>query len=202
MNDKPLETVEERYALVRRAFDVKKDIELRYLEMGAVLKEIRDSGAWEDTYESFDNPKMHNFIEDLRIKKSTANKLIQIYEKLVIDYKIKPEKLLEAGGWSKLAEVLPLVKDKTTADHYVNLAISARNQKDLRENIREEKTGIIMSECPHNDFYVLKICRRCGERGIIIDSGEFPDSDSGGADTTDRDDSDYSETRDNKGDGS
>lgn len=167
-----LDTVDKRYALVRRAFDIKKDIELRYLEMGAVLKEIRDSGAWVDTYTSFDNPKHHNFLEDLGITKSTGNKLITIYDRLVVQHKVSADKLIEVGGWSKLAEILPEVTDDASARRYVDLAIAARNQRDLREMIREEKTGVSMMHCPHSNTYEITICNDCGVRFRVLDESE------------------------------
>lgn len=147
--------------LIPAAFFLKEKQEMLFLEIGAVLKAIRDSRVWEEEYESFDNPKKHNFIEEFGYKKDHANKLIRIYETFVERYKIPVGKLRQVRGWSFLAEILPYVKNEEDALAKVELAIYSLNEKALRDALVEEKTGITMYKCPHEETYYLEICKRC-----------------------------------------
>lgn len=135
-------------------------IETQYLEFAAQLKNIRDDKLYAGRWESFED-----FLADptMAMDKGTASKMISIHERFVLEYKIPTQKIAQVGGWSKVAEILPVIKDKKSAIKWLEQAASL-SQSDLRKEIKEEKTGIKMSECEHKDFYLVKICRKCGDR--------------------------------------
>jgi hypothetical protein len=150
--------------LLAKAFELKRNLEGGFIELGKLLKLIRDSHAWESEYESFDNPASHNFLEQLGMKKQTVNKLILIVEKFLELGHVDEARLLDAGGWSKLAETLPYVSNPETAEEMLHLAQHTKTQLELRDTLREKRTGINQMTCNHADTYELHICRTCGSR--------------------------------------
>ena len=149
--------------LLASAFELKRDLEGRFLELGRVLKLIRDSKAWSAHYQSFDNPANHNFLVDLGMKKSTANRLILIYEKFVLEGGVSPTRLLEVGS-GKLGETIAYIKNKEDVEEMLSLAVASPTQAVLRSRLREIRTGVSQDDCAHNDTYEITICRSCGHR--------------------------------------
>ncbi len=133
-------------------------IEVSWIELCARLKEIRDKGLWEGRWDSFED-----FLHDpqMSLDKASASKMITIHEKFVIEYKMSPARIANAGGWSKIAEILPAVKDKESAEEWIDKSASL-SKSDLRKEVKEEKTGIEMSKCEHKDTYIIRVCRDCG----------------------------------------
>lgn len=135
-------------------------LEVGWLELCARLKEIRDNGLYEGRWDSFED-----FLHDpqMGLDKGSASKMITIHEKFVVEYKMSPERIANVGGWSKVAEILPAVKDKKSAEEWMDKATSL-SKSDLRKEIKEDQTGVRMSDCKHKDFYIVKICRQCGDK--------------------------------------
>lgn len=135
-------------------------LELGWLDLCKRLKEIRDGRLYEGRWDSFED-----FLTDpaMGMDKGTASKMITIHEKLVVQYKVKPTIIANAGGWSKVAECLPVIKDKASAEDWLSKALHL-SKSDLRKEIQEDKTGIKMVDCKHKDFYMVKICRKCGDK--------------------------------------
>lgn len=135
-------------------------LELGWIELCGRLKEIRDGGLYEGRWDSFED-----FLNDpaMGLDKGTASRMITIHEKLILEYKIKPTMIANAGGWSKVAEILPAVKDKASAEEWLSKSASL-SKSDLRKEIKEDRTGIKMVDCQHKDYYVVKICRKCGDK--------------------------------------
>ncbi len=135
-------------------------IETQWLEFAGQLKEIRDRELYKGRWDSFED-----FIADptMALDKGTASKMITIFERFILEYKISNFKIAQVGGWSKVAEILPVVKDKKSAEQWLSNATSL-SKSDLRKEVKEEKTGIQMSKCKHEDYYIVKICRRCGDK--------------------------------------
>lgn len=134
--------------------------EVAWLELCARVKEIRDNKLYEGRWDSFED-----FLIDpqMGLDKSVASRMITIHEKFILEYKISPARIANIGGWSKAAEILGVVKDKKSAEEWIDKATSL-SKSDLRKEIKESQTGIKMSDCKHKDFYLVKICRKCGDR--------------------------------------
>lgn len=135
-------------------------LEVGWIELCGRLKEIRDNALYDGRWNSFED-----FLQDpqMGLDKSSASKMITIHEKFVLEYKMSPAKIANAGGWSKVAEIIPAVKDKESAEEWLNKSASL-SKSDLRKEIQEDKTGIKMSECKHKNTYTVKICRDCGDK--------------------------------------
>lgn len=134
---------------------LKKNIEISFLEIGKRLKVIRDDEKFRPYWETFDD-----YLIEMRMTKGTASKLINIYEKFVLEFKMAVPLLAEVG-WSPLSEILPVVKTKKDAVHWVKVATD-NPLRELRDEIREKRTGIDQSKCRHKEGWVtIRICKVC-----------------------------------------
>ncbi len=157
-------TAKTNFNYCQETISLKSDLELSYLDLASRLHKIQLNRMYEPNYESFDE-----FLEEIKISKSTASKLINIWVRFVIQFKIKPKMLADAGGWTVVAEILPYADTKKSAERWL-LDAKENRRKDLRKNLLELKTGISMSKCKHkNKRHVLFWkCEDCGETGQIF----------------------------------
>lgn len=162
MNEQQLTT---NLSYCEGTLELKRSIEYKFLELGERLKKISNERLYEPQWTSFGE-----YVGEMKMSESTASKLINIYQKFIVDYGISRERLLVSGDWSVLAEVLPIVRDKESAEEALHMCKELSRQ-DIRKYIKEQKTGIDMRDCVH-DFYTLQICRTCGEKVRLLDDNE------------------------------
>lgn len=141
---------------------LKDVIENSFLMLGERLKKIKDEDMFKPQWDSWDE-----YLEEMKMSQATASKLINIYSKFVLEYGISTDILLESGGWSTLAELLPYAKSKEDANELIHEA-GILTRKDLRVKLNERKSGIAQEECLH-EFYELRICRKCQLKEKIYD---------------------------------
>lgn len=138
-------------------------IETQWIEFAGQLKEIRDKELYKGRWDSFED-----FLNDpaMAMDKGTASKMITIHERFILEYKIPNSKIARVGGWSKVAEILPAVKDKKSAEIWLENAASL-SKSDLRKQVKEENNPDSI-ECKHKDCYkvVMCCCRKCGNKEI------------------------------------
>lgn len=134
------------------------------LALGKILREIRETKAWSEGYDSFDNPEMHNFLEDIGLQKQLANKLILLHERFVMQG-ANEQKLLQTS-WSRLAEALPYAKDadEDRLEELVDFAIAAPTKDEFRKMLKLRYSEVPEKECTHEDTYTLVCCRDCGTK--------------------------------------
>lgn len=125
---------------------------------------IRDERLFEPQWDTFGI-----YVSELKMSEPVASKLINIYKRFVLEYNILPEKLLKAGGWSVVAEVLPVVKTKEEAVEWID-KMEVLTKEDIRKEILEKKTGITQQNCKHEDYYTIKVCRVCGDKERIYEN--------------------------------
>ncbi len=141
----------------------KRILEAGWLELCARLKDIRDKemylGRWDNFEDFLADPQMG-------MDKSTASRMITIHEKLILEYEVNPEKIIRAGGWSKVSELLPVITDKKSAEEWLSNA-SILSQKDLRKEIKgRDLEGSI--SCKHKNEYkvVMTCCKDCDHKEV------------------------------------
>lgn len=156
-----IETANHQFCV--ETLNLKHDIEKNFIVIGGRLKKIRDENLFQPQYGSF-----VEYLWEMRMSEPTASRLINIYEKFIVEYQISPAKVAEAGGWSSLAETLPVVHSREDAEHWLERAL-VLTKEDLRKEIKEKRTGKLMELCDHSDSYTIKVCRLCGERHRIYD---------------------------------
>jgi len=142
--------------LCQDALKLKKDLEMNFILLGEYLSSIKEHRLYDQQYESFDE-----FLMEMHMTKGTASKLINIYKMFIVKYQFSPLQLVEAGSWTKLAMVVPLIRSKEDADYWLTQS-TILTSTDLTRSLKEEKTGKDMSKCKHEDSYTLCICRDCG----------------------------------------
>lgn len=133
-------------------------LELAWLELCARLKEIRDGALYHGRWDSFED-----FLTDpqMGMDKGTASKMIIIHERLILEYKIKPTVIANAGGWSKVAECMPAIKDKKSAEEWLSKA-SALSKSDLRKEVKDDKhPESISCKHKHTRKLILLVCKDC-----------------------------------------
>lgn len=143
---------------------LKQTIETSFLTLGERLSRIRNEKLFLPSYETFED-----FLLDAKLSPATASKLINIYEKFYIEWKFKTDELVEAGGWSVVATLLPICKDRESAEEWLHKSHHL-SRPDLEKEIKEMKTGIPMKDCKHEDSYVLRVCRTCGFKEKVLDN--------------------------------
>lgn len=146
-----------KHEFLQMLIKLSQQLEFNYLEFGKQLKTCRDDEVYDPEYDTFPA-----FLQEIKLTQSKASKLINIYEKFVVEYGIPIEKLAQAGGWSVVAEILPVVTNKAKAKEWVEKAIKMR-RKDLRKEVKEENTGVSMADCTHTDTYLIEVCRICSD---------------------------------------
>lgn len=148
----------EKIQICNEAINLKKEIERSFIELGKRLLEIKNNGLYEGQWQSWSE-----YCAELKLSENTTNKLIQIYQTFVLDYKFTPERISDAGGWSVIADLLPAIETKADAEEWLNKA-AVLTREDLRKELTEKKTGIQMKDCPHKETYMVEICKCCGNK--------------------------------------
>jgi hypothetical protein len=140
---------------------LKKTSESSFLELGARLRAIRDGHLYEPQWTSFPE-----YLSEMDVSESQASKLINIYKVFIVEGKFPVEKVLQAKGHAVLAEYLPYIKTQEDREWALENATLLSSQ-DSRKLLKEKKTGVDMSECKHEDYYIIKVCRTCGDKESI-----------------------------------
>jgi len=161
------ELEKKNYDFCMETIALKSAIEGSFLELGKRLFTIREKEMYLPSYETFEE-----FSLELKMSRATVSKLVNIYQLFVLKFGIPETRLLQAGGWSNVAELLPVVNTKAQAIKWLEKA-EALTRADLRIALTTKKTGIDPADCEHDkDFFVLKICRTCGLKQSIKEKGK------------------------------
>lgn len=157
-------TENKKYELCMTAIEAKTDIEWKFIELGTLLYKIKAEKLWEPSWESW-----HAYLDEMKLEDSKASRLINIYQVFVLHYQVEPKQLAEAGGWTVVAELLPVIDSKTTSREEVDRLlgiVTIQTRKDARQTLQAVKTGI---ECEHENTrrLVLDICEDCGHREAV-----------------------------------
>lgn len=153
----------QNYSYLTDTIELKKTIEVSFLTLGERLSKIRHEKLWSDGYTSFEE-----FLEEAKLSPATASKLINIYQRFFIEWKFPQEKLVEAGGWTVVATLLPVCKTREQAEDWLGRS-HLLTRSDMEKEIKELKTGLPMKDCLHTNSYVIRVCRDCGNRERIYE---------------------------------
>lgn len=157
-------TEKNKHDICQHALALKKNIEVDFLSLGAMLSRIQKERLWEAGWESWVEYTM-----ELKMSPSVVSRLINIYEVFAVQYGIAPAQIAAAGGYSVVAEYLPLVGPKTSkevVEDWLTTAASLSRQ-DVRRTILEAKKGVDMAKCEHPNAYIIRVCPDCGNRDKI-----------------------------------
>lgn len=146
------------YKICQDAIALKNQIEKGFLVLGKYLYEIKAGKLYDPAWSSWEEFCM----EFPNLSSSSISRLINIYSRFVLEYAVSEDTLVQAGGWSVIAEILP-VKDKERA---LGLIEGSRGmtRTDIRRMIKEDRSGVDMMTCEHEHTHSLRVCDDCGER--------------------------------------
>lgn len=150
------------YGFCQKTIEGINEIESNYLARAEDLHKIRSLSLYRPAWDSFEE-----FCMELKsLKYTSVMKLVGIHEKFVLNYKISQARIAKAGGWSTVAEILPVIKTKEDAIKWLNTA-QDKTREHLRQDIKEAKTGKDMRKCAHKRTYTIRICEDCGMKERI-----------------------------------
>ena len=140
-----------------KTIEIKTNIEKGFLVLGERLHNIREKELWQGGWSNWEE-----FLMELKVNPSTASRLMSIYRKYVLEYKMDT-KLLAQASWSNLYEAIPICTDKEKAIELVE-SMAIWKPGELKEKIRDTLKG----GCNHEWFELhLRQCRECGKREQI-----------------------------------
>lgn len=135
---------------------LRDQIEEGFLVLAERLKKIRDEQLYASEYDSFDS-----FIAELRVSRSTAYKIIGVFEKFILLGELNPADVARRG-WGNLCLFLGFIKNKSDAREIFD-RISPLTRTDASRELLEMKTGKSMKDCQHDFEEIhLRQCRICG----------------------------------------
>lgn len=147
----------------KETIKLKENIEMNFIELGARLLNIRDNLIYEGQWSSFDE-----YLVEMNLNKGTASKLINIYKTFVVQFNIPKKEIVEAGGWTKLWQTIPIIENKTDAEYWIEQS-KVLSSTDLGREIKERQTGVEMKKCNHKNTYTIRICKDCGFREEVFE---------------------------------
>lgn len=137
---------------VRQTIDLVKQIETRFLELGARLFNIKEKKLWADTYDSY-----QEFLDAAKINPGHASILASIHRHYVIEGHI-PQSQLAGIGYSNLYEAIPLI-EKDGVDKALAMA-DTLTRAEIKDEVREQKHGV------HEHAVGIDrwgMCEKCGK---------------------------------------
>lgn len=137
------------------ALRIKNEIEVRFLELGEMLYEIRVNKLYEPQWSSF----YEYCLEFKGLSPSTISKLINVYKKFVLEFNFPQGKLQSVGGWTLLSDISKKCNTKEEAEHWISKA-SVLTRNDLKKTVIMDGK----EECKHKNTFTITICKDCGER--------------------------------------
>lgn len=118
---------------VRETIDLVKQIETRFLELGARLYHIREKNLWSGTYESYSE-----FLDSAHLNRSMATMLYAIHKTYIIEGGKSMQEL--AGiGYSNLYKAIPLIEERGV-DKTV-IAAETLSRDEIEDEVRDKKHG-------------------------------------------------------------
>lgn len=141
------------------ALKLKNDLETGFIVLGEYLHNIYVNNLWQASYSSWEE-----YTWELKMSSNHINKLMQIYRTLVLSYGLKAEHIITAGGWSVVADLLPMIGSKKDALKWLNKA-QLLTRSDLRKEMKEAKTGVLIGSCSHDKWTEVTLCQceNCGD---------------------------------------
>jgi len=122
------------FELEQKVKELQHSIGSNFLEMGKVLKEIRDN----QYYRELGYDTITDWLQERSISAGWAWNFINIYEIFILEHKLSPARVLETD-YSKLSLILPIVKrHPDQVDDWLTKAENLR-RIDLRREIMDFK---------------------------------------------------------------
>lgn len=156
-------TEQQQYNYCEDTKKLKNKIESDYIEIAKRLHTIKINKLYEAQYGSWSL-----YLDDAKIGQAKAEQLIRIYEKFILEHKVKQSLLIDAGGWSVVIRLLPMAKTKEMAENALLQASLLPNRVSTANYVKDAMKQDF-AECECLDTYTIKICRACGDREKVYE---------------------------------
>jgi hypothetical protein len=144
------------------ALKIEYNLRKGFLVLAEYLYTIRKDELHKPQWETF----YEYCLEFKELSPSKISKLISVYEKFIIEFGF-PRGNIQGVGWTQLYAIISRCNTKKGALEWLELA-KTLTRNDLNRSLIEEKTGVDMSKCKHQDSYIIRICRTCGNKEQVI----------------------------------
>ena len=153
-----LKTDQERHEFLEDTRELSVKSSIAQILLAERLYRIREEKLWQTGYDSFDE-----YCMNLKLYNAGAiSKLITVYKTFILDYGIDREKAAEVG-YTVLYKAHKVIEDKEDAEEFVNNAMIWTGS-DINREIAYRKSGNPVEDCKHENTYMVRICKDCGER--------------------------------------
>lgn len=136
---------------LRDTVDLIKQIETRFLELGARLYNIREKKLWlEGGYDTYED-----FLDTAKMSYGNASILASVHKHYVVDKNLSFQQLTGVG-YSNLYEAIPLLQSESP-DKVVEIARTL-TRSEIKQEVRDHKHP----DCDHPN--TLVICATCHKK--------------------------------------
>lgn len=149
---------QEAFNYCQETIEMKTKLELGYMTVAQRLWNIKNNNLAEAQYGGWDS-----FLSEIGIDKGVAKQMMYVYKKFVIENRIDAQDVVDAGGYSVMYRVLPLVKDRQTALDAIETVKNLKTRELVIKHLADKKNEG-KANCSHKNTYTLEICDDCGDR--------------------------------------
>lgn len=169
-----LTTEEEAYRYCEDTRILKNRLELGWLELAKRFIVIEENNLAQGQYGGFSL-----FLDEIRIKKGTVDRMTRVYKRLCVDYGVPEAMVIEAGGYQRLYEILPLCKSKESAIAAIEHTRSLPSRESVKEEVKTliaQETGAPVAECEHpkGTYVHFIVCADCGGKKRVFQDPNDP----------------------------
>jgi len=137
---------------LRETIDLVRQIETRFIELGARLYKIKTERLWSATYDNY-----AEFLEASKINPAHASMMAAIYEHYVVEGGMDIKKL-GGIGYTNLYEAIPLIESEGLKTAVAKATTLTRAE--IKDEVREEKHGVHSHKVGQERWGV---CETCGK---------------------------------------
>jgi len=164
---KQIQKSEDSFKIHQNIIETKHNITGNFIRLGYLLKLAQEKGLAQAM--GYDTWAQYLATPEISISVSTASRLINIWDILVLKFKFETDGLTGID-MSKLFEILPVVRQLKSKDEVSGWLDKARElgMRDLRIEKRQHIMGISFQDCQHGWKEKCHwVCEKCGDVSYI-----------------------------------
>lgn len=145
---------------LKETVDLYNQSDIGKLALAQRFYEIRSKKLYKPLYSC-----MREYLQEMKgMSTSTASRLGNIHEKLVLSLGVKIEEVAEVG-WAVIAEALPIINTADEAQYWLDIAKAPGMTKAaFKALVDEHRSGKPMSDCKHEKAYLIRHCPECNDK--------------------------------------
>ena len=131
-----LEIAEKNEKYLEKTKELKETIERSFLYLGERLLKIRNERLFLPSYEAF----WCYTEEELKLSESTCSRLINVFQRFILEWGVSPEKVISIGGWNEAYLISKVAKNKKEAEDMLD-KYALMPPSEARKDMAELKAG-------------------------------------------------------------